>query len=364
MKLLALLSRVVTQRNALPLALVLTILVGVGDAATATSAEALFTLFYIVPIAITAWFRGSRVAYPLVVVCVAISLGADIGVGLRQASMIFLVWKCSGELLLFVAFVYVLAALRARFDAESSLHRAALDQLRHVERLNTIGKLASGVAHELGTPLSVIGGRAQLIARAKVNFDEARKSAEVIETQAERMTTIIRQLLTFARRGGAKTREEDIRTLCEETAELLRPLAHRCQVEIVVGGDPAHAHVNRTEIQQVLTNLISNGVDAMPDGGRLSVDVRLSEEVLAENEDSVPRAYVVIQVRDDGSGIAPDVLPRVFDPFFTTKEVGEGTGLGLTVSYGIVRDHAGAVRVKSTLGEGTTFSVYLPAQRA
>jgi signal transduction histidine kinase len=174
------------------------------------------------------------------------------------------------------------------------------------------------------------------------------------------METLVHHLLAFARRGGAETVRADVLTLCQEAAELLVPLARERNVQLVVRGDHALASVNRSEISQVLSNLIANAVHAMKDAGTIEVTTKVTRATLHEHGDKTERSYAVLAVRDEGTGIAPAVLPFIFDPFFTTKDVGEGTGLGLSIVFGIVRDHGGAIRVESALGEGTTFSVYLP----
>ena len=350
-------SRFLTEKNALPVAVVLTLLAGLGDAIT--TAEVVFTLFYVIPIVIATWFRGLRIALAIVLLCAANSVGVDLLVGPRPSSWIFLFWNSSAELILFVAFAYTVARLRERVDAETALRRAALDQLRHAERLNTIGKLASGMAHELGTPLNVISGRADLIFQGRVDFEGAKKSASIIATQAERMSMLIRNLLAFARRGGTEAAAEDVLALCHEMAELLTPLAKQKGIQIVVGGDGAKVRVNRSEIQQVLSNLIANAIHAMSRGGTIALTTDVTRAIL-EDGDQTERSYVLIRVRDQGTGIPSSILPYIFDPFFTTKDVGEGTGLGLSVVFGIVRDHGGSVRVESALGEGSTFLVYLP----
>ena len=357
-RLVTLASRVLTPKNALPAAVVLSIAAGLGDAMT--GAEALFTLFYVIPIVIATWFRGLRLALVIVGICMAISVGVDVFIGPRPSSWLFLVGNGSMELLLFVAFACTVALLRGRVDVEAALRMAALGQLRHAERLNTVGKLASGMAHELGTPLAVISGRADLIAQGQVDPDGAKKSARIIAAQALRMETLIHHLLAFARRGGTETVRADVLTLCQDAAELLVPLAKERSVQLVVRGDHALASVNRSEISQVLSNLIANAVHAMKDAGTIEVTTKVTRATLHEHGDKTERSYAVLAVRDEGTGIAPAVLPFIFDPFFTTKDVGEGTGLGLSIVFGIVRDHGGAIRVESAIGEGTTFFVYLP----
>ena len=176
------------------------------------------------------------------------------------------------------------------------------------------------------------------------------------------MTKIVRQLLQFARRKGAEKTPCDSRGLVEEAIALLRPLAHKHAVELIIlptSVDPI-VPVDASQFQQVVTNLVMNAVQAMPRGGR----VELSLEVVHTRPPAEPSTgdadYLCLAVKDSGAGIEPGNLGQIFEPFFTTKDVGEGTGLGLPVSYGIVRDHGGWIDVTSKIGQGSTFCVFLP----
>ena len=348
----------VNERNALPLGVGAAVLAALGDAFTA--AEIAFTLIYLLPIALVTWFRGRKFGLAMAAFCVASSAFTEFFVDARHTTYLALFWNLFGEALIFLLFSYTMASLRERIDNEMSLRLSALEELRHAERLNTIGKLASGVAHELGTPLNVIAGRAELIYSGRVDLAAAKGQASIIGEQADRMTRIIRGLLDFGHRSGTETRQENLLQLSEETTELLRVLAKKAGVEIVVAGTDTKSSVNRSEIQQVLSNLLTNAIQAMPSGGRIEVDVGEDQAILPENGDRDQRPYARITVRDQGSGILPEILPKIFDPFFTTRSVGEGTGLGLSIAYGIVRDHGGSLRVQSAPGEGTTFQMLLP----
>ena len=255
-----------------------------------------------------------------------------------------------------------LADLAREVNAMCDRLVTTVDQLRHADRLATVGKLASGVAHELGTPLNVVGARAKMIAGGETTLEESRQYAGIIVGATNRMTSTIRQLLQFARRGGQEKASHDLRRLAAEAVELLRPLAKPARAELTIraGELDATANVDAGQFQQVVTNLVMNAMQAMPGGGvvELSVD---KERVEPPAELKCPEGeYLCLRVADQGQGIAPDALPHVFEPFFTTKDVGSGTGLGLAVTYGIIRDHGGFVAVASKVGEGATFSVYLP----
>jgi len=177
----------------------------------------------------------------------------------------------------------------------------------------------------------------------------------------ERMSRIIRQLLQFARPPTPRPTRVDLRALAEHTAELLAPIArkHRAEVSVAPVPEQVFADADRDQLQQVLMNLMVNGIQSMPEGGALSVRV---EAVRARPPapDEGEGDYVCVKVIDRGTGISPEDLPHIFDPFFTTKDVAAGTGLGLSISYGIVREHGGWIEVKSEPGEGSCFSVYLP----
>jgi signal transduction histidine kinase len=253
-----------------------------------------------------------------------------------------------------------LDAARKRADDELEKRIQAVEQLRHADRLRTVGTLASGIAHELGTPLNVIAMRAKMIATGEAAGTDAPENAKVIVGQAERVTKIVRQLLDFARRRAPQRAETDVRDLAERTANLLAPLAKKTNVGIEVEkGAAVLAKVDAAQIEQALTNLVMNGVQAMPEGGTLSIQVRTEEAASPERPDA-PKSCAVIVVKDNGIGISEENLARISEPFFTTKGVGVGTGLGLSVTHGFLQDHGGWMTAESSLGKGTTFTVYLP----
>ena len=246
-------------------------------------------------------------------------------------------------------------------DAQTRARITAIEQLRHADRLTTVGSLASGIAHELGTPLNVVKGYSQLIQEDASAGEPARQNAALIEVQSGRMAQIIRQLLDFARRSSEERKVHDLTDVLERTFRLLSPLARKRNVEpsLQLPGTPALALVDPDEIGQVVTNLVMNAIDAMPEGGPLRVTMESCEP---QNRPQGRNAgtFVCIRVEDHGSGMEAAVRDRVFEPFFTTKKVGEGTGLGLSVAYGIVQEHGGWITVDSQPKVGTIFSVYLP----
>jgi two-component system, NtrC family, sensor kinase len=255
-----------------------------------------------------------------------------------------------------------LASAAERVAQETARRIAAVDQLRHADRLTTVGKLASGLAHELGTPLNVIEARADMIASGETSPEESKDFARVIREASERMTRLIRQLLDFARPRRAAAAPHHVFALVAKTVDMLAPLATQKQVHLLANErlQGIRAIIDPDQLQQVLINLLVNAIQAMAQPGTVesSVDVVLTDPPA---DIGGPRAeFVCIEVRDEGAGIEAEHLPHLFEPFFTTKDVGTGTGLGLAVAYGIVRDHGGWIEVRSEPGNGATFRVFLP----
>jgi signal transduction histidine kinase len=249
-----------------------------------------------------------------------------------------------------------------RIAEETHARVIALEQLRHSDRLATVGQLAAGVAHELGTPLSVVSARAQLLASDHLSEAEVVENARVIAEQAARMTAIIRQLLDFSRRRSAQLAVADLRAVVHRTLDLLGTSArrHRVTVELVPAPRPLLARVDQAQIQQAVMNVVVNGIQAMTSGGRLVVRLLERDATPPAGFEGAPGAHACIEIEDEGPGIPPGELGRIFEPFFTTKPVGDGTGLGLSVSYGIVGEHGGWFEVESAVGRGTVFRIYLP----
>jgi len=239
----------------------------------------------------------------------------------------------------------------------------ALEKLRHTERLATIGRLSAGMAHELGTPLNVISGRAKLIAARELPPEESVRSARIIGEQAERMTVIMRQLLDFARRGSPKPATVNLEDLAAKVLEMLHPVAEKQGVSLSLASPagPLEVLADSAQLQQVLLNLVMNGIQALTETGTVGIEIYTREQS-APPDHVVPGTgpWAVMEVRDTGAGIPPENLPHLFDPFFTTKEIGQGTGLGLSIAYGIVQEHGGWIDVDSSPGEGSRFRVWLP----
>lgn len=256
-----------------------------------------------------------------------------------------------------------LAEQQQRIHDESAERLATLEQLRHADRLKTVGRLAAGIAHEMGTPLNVVSGRAGLIASGKLSAEEIAASAGAIKSEAERITAIIRQLLDFARPGKSLQMKLDVGDLVQQTVILIEPLAEKRNVRIEVAlPEDLIISADRNQMQQVLTNLLVNASQSMPDGGIVTVKAECWRGKPPGCDSAEESDCVAISVRDQGTGICEEDRTHIFEPFFTTKDVGEGTGLGLSIAYGIVQEHGGWIEVESARGRGSCFTVYLPLE--
>jgi signal transduction histidine kinase len=257
-----------------------------------------------------------------------------------------------------------LASQQDRIVSESTQRLAALQQLRHADRLKTVGRLAAGLAHELGTPLNVVAGRAGLIASGKLPHQDVEASARVIKAEADRITGIVRQLLDFARQCAPQRSPTDLGDLLQRTLRLLKPLADKKAISFALcqTDQPVMADVDVAQMQQVITNLVMNAVQAMDGPGAITVGLSTTVGPAQGHRDAEPEHWAQITVQDQGPGIPSDVLDHVFEPFFTTKDVGEGTGLGLSIAYGIVQEHGGWIDASSPPGSGARFDVYVPQE--
>lgn len=254
-----------------------------------------------------------------------------------------------------------LKAARKRAQAEAAARAIAEQGLRRKERLAAVGTLAAGLAHELGTPLQVISGRARGIMGDPSISPRSHRRAEIIREQSSRMEKIVRQLLDFARAPTDVPRTITVADLVGEAVTLMRPTAEERNCRIVIAHDmpSLRVHVDVSQLVQVLNNLLKNAIDAMEEGGE--VTLRMSRCTAVE----VPRtnahgAYLKLEVLDQGPGISEENLSHVFDPFFTTKPVGKGTGLGLSVAHSAVREHGGHIDIENIQPHGARIIMYLP----
>jgi two-component system NtrC family sensor kinase len=227
------------------------------------------------------------------------------------------------------------------------------EQLVQNEKLTSLGLLAAGVAHEVNTPLAVISNYIQMLAKQIPSDDPRQKTIERIVKQTFRASEIVNNLLNFSRMGAAELSELDLNSVLEETLALIQHPLTASHVTVVKAYQEQLPRVlgSTNRLQQVFLNLLINARDAMPAGGMLEVRT------------SAHNGSVEVEVTDNGAGIPPEHLHKIFDPFFTTKGSGHGTGLGLSVSYGIIKEHAGKVDVRSAPGKGTSFRLEFPVAR-
>ncbi|MGQ0804722.1 MAG: PAS domain S-box protein [Actinomycetota bacterium] len=241
-------------------------------------------------------------------------------------------------------------------------------QLLQAQKMEAVGQLAGGVAHDFNNLLTAITGYTALLLDATAEGDPRREDLEEIAHAGTRAAKLVDQLLSFSRRKMVQPTELDLGEVVESMRSLvdrLLPADIEVVTELSAGLDPIEA--DRSQIEQVLMNLVVNARDAMPDGGRILIettDAKLDEDSVAAHVGVVPGSYTVLAISDDGVGMDAATRARVFEPFFTTKDVGQGTGLGLSTVYGIVTQAGGQVTVYSEPGRGTTFRVYMPSVEA
>ncbi|MBL9139305.1 MAG: response regulator [Verrucomicrobiales bacterium] len=239
------------------------------------------------------------------------------------------------------------------------------EQLRQSQKMEAIGQLAGGVAHDFNNILAVIVMQVELLADTEGLSDEVRDAMDEIRTAAKRAADLTQQLLLFSRRQVMQPRVLDLNEVVTNVAKMLqRIIGEDVRMQISLHPQPLHTRADGGMLDQVLLNLAVNSRDAMPGGGQLRIAT--CERFLADEDARLlsgtsPGRYVCLHFADTGTGIAPEHLDRIFEPFYTTKEPGKGTGLGLATVFGIVKQHAGAITVESTVGVGTEFRVCLPA---
>jgi two-component system NtrC family sensor kinase len=231
----------------------------------------------------------------------------------------------------------------------------AQNHLVQSAKLSSLGKMAAGIAHEINNPLTSIMINSHLIAEKIKDSGDLDENLKLIIDETARCSEIVRGLLTFSRQTPPRKSPAAIDDVLDETLLLLKSqiLVSKVEVKTALDGNLPDIMVDVNKIKQVFTNIILNALEAMADGGRLTISTHLSGG----------SDFVEAEFADTGCGIAPDVLGRIFDPFFTTKGVG-GMGLGLSVSYGIVEQHGGSIDAESTVGEGTVITVRLPVKEA
>lgn len=275
---------------------------------------------------------------------------------LRQMQVIFVAFTFS----VFVAAVLIGLLLRRANRVISGQYQEleeSHEQLLRAAKLASVGQLAGGMAHEINNPAGIILARADYlcaVAQEEGLADRLGEDLQAIRRQACRVSAIVRDLLAFSRCTVLDLRPVDLDWLVQQTVSLLSPRLHRDGIRLLVARPPCPVVVrgDADRLEQVLVNFVNNAADAVAQGGTIQLET---------GEEDIERQTVAfVRIRDTGCGIPPENLKRVFDPFFTTKKPGQGTGLGLSVSYGIVRDHGGSIEVKSEVNSGSTFIIRLP----
>ena len=262
----------------------------------------------------------------------------------------------------------MLAAIMAERDEAMAKRLLLEEQLRHSQKMEAVGRLAGGIAHDFNNLLTAIIGYSEIVLHGLDPKDDRRADAEEIGRAAMRAADLTRQMLAFSRRQVLQPKVIDLNKALTRVEPMLRRTIGE-DIVMTVNGRAAHPYVrvDPGQVEQVVMNLVVNARDAMPKGGRLSVDTAdatLDAVSTAEIPDAKPGDYVMLSVSDTGVGMPPEVRSRIFEPYFTTKDVGKGTGLGLSTAYGIVRQSDGYIALSSEVGLGTTFRVYLPRAEA
>jgi PAS domain S-box-containing protein len=237
-------------------------------------------------------------------------------------------------------------------------------QLRQSQKMEAIGQLTGGIAHDFNNILTVITGTIEILAQEVEDKPDMVAIAKMIDEAATRGAELTQRLLAFARRQPLQPRKTDINTLALEAAKLLRPtLGEQIEIESMLDSDAWTAMIDPGQLTTALINLALNARDAMPNGGKLTIEtgnVYLDDGYARSNPEVMPGPYLMVAVSDTGTGIPASLRERVFEPFFTTKEIGKGTGLGLSMVYGFIKQSGGHIKIYSEEGHGTTVKMYLP----
>jgi len=245
---------------------------------------------------------------------------------------------------------------------------AAEEQLRHAQKMESVGELTGGIAHDFNNMLTVVTSTVDILADAVADKPDLAAIAKLISEAADQGAELTGRLLAFARKQPLQPRETDVNALIMESAKLMRPtFGAQIEIEPIFSNDAWPTLVDPSQLSSALMNLAINARDAMPSGGKLTLETRnviLDQSYAATNSEVQPGNYLMIAVSDTGAGIPEAIRDKVFEPFFTTKEIGKGTGLGLSMVYGFVKQSNGHIKVYSEEGHGTTFRIYLPQSGA
>lgn len=237
-------------------------------------------------------------------------------------------------------------------------------QLHQAQKMEAVGQLTGGVAHDLNNILTVITGTIEILAEGVADRPDLLAIAKMIDDAAARGADLTQRLLAFARKQPLQPREVDVNSLVTQTANLLRPtLGEQIELHLTLAADASRAMIDPSQLTNSVLNLALNARDAMPGGGKLTIEtcnVVLDEQYAAANIEVAAGNYVMVAVTDSGHGIPASILNNVFEPFFTTKEIDKGSGLGLSMVYGFVKQSNGHIKIYSEEGHGTTVRIYLP----
>ncbi|MBR0701086.1 CHASE3 domain-containing protein [Bradyrhizobium diazoefficiens] len=247
---------------------------------------------------------------------------------------------------------------------DATMSRETERQLYQSQKLDAIGKLTGGVAHDFNNMLTVISGNTETLVQSLKQQPELQRVARLIDDAAERCAELIQHLLAFARRQPLQPRNVEINAAIADIAKLLRPtLGEQIQIETVLEQGPMTAHIDPSRLTNAVLNMAINARDAMPNGGKLLLEthrVVLDEAYAQAHADVAAGPYIMLAVSDTGTGMTIETQHKAFEPFFTTKEVGKGSGLGLSMVYGFVKQSGGHIKIYSEEGHGTTIKLYLP----
>ena len=304
---------------------------------------------------------------------VLISTGAVLVVLLFPLASMILFWGCdvllttAGPILAGGSLLVLLSTIMGitiRIKAHTEKEKLKM-QLINAQKLESVGRLAGGVAHDFNNLLQVIGGNIQLLLQGRLaNHPEAAR-LKTISASIDRASQLVRQLLLFSRKAEAQLQQVDVNHEVKNTVKMLeRTIPKMITVELDLAPSIWSIQADPVQVEQVLLNLGGNAVDAMPEGGTLTIATRniaSDENFVLRQMETEPKHYVLMVVSDTGSGMDKETLAHIFEPFFTTKEVGRGTGLGLASVYGIIKKHGAHVLCDSEPGKGTTFMIYWPA---
>ncbi len=245
-----------------------------------------------------------------------------------------------------------------------SKHRETEDRLRQAQKLEAVGQLTGGIAHDFNNLLTVILGNSEFLREELIDKPQLKQLAEMTLTAAARGAELTSRLLAFSRQQTLSPKVVDLGVVVRSMETLLRrTLPESVAISFRESVGPLRAEVDPGQLETAILNLAINARDAMPNGGHISIEVMnvlLDEEYVSRERDVEPGHYVVVAVSDTGTGMTPEIVDRVFEPFFTTKEVGRGSGLGLSMVYGFVKQSGGHIKVYSEVGEGSTFKLYFP----